>query len=100
MENQDSQITRPESKKMAAALLAIFLGALGIHKFYLGYKNAGIIHLAAWGVVLILTAISCGTLGILYFPLWLFPLVEGIIYLMKTDEQFIDIYQLNKKEWL
>jgi TM2 domain-containing membrane protein YozV len=39
MENQDSQIIRPESKRMAAALLAIFLGMFGVHKFYLGYKN-------------------------------------------------------------
>ena len=100
MENQDSQITRPESKKMAAAVLAIFLGALGIHKFYLGYKNAGIIHLAVWGVVLVLSFFTCGWGSFLFFPLWVFPLVEGIIYLMKTDEQFIDIYQLNKKEWL
>ncbi len=100
MENQESQVNRPESKRMTAALLAIFLGMFWVHKFYLGYKNAGIIHIAIWGGVLIFSFVSCGFGGFLFTPLWIFSLIEGIIYLMKSDEQFIDIYQLNKKEWL
>ena len=34
----------PKSK-LVAALLAIFLGTLGIHNFYLGHKQKGIIQL-------------------------------------------------------
>ena len=38
----------PKSK-IAAGLLAIFLGWLGIHKFYLGYTGPGIIlSIALW----------------------------------------------------
>lgn len=33
------------NKKLAAGLLGIFLGSFGIHKFVLGYNNAGIIML-------------------------------------------------------
>lgn len=31
--------------KTVAALFALFLGTLGMHKFYLGKKNAGLVYL-------------------------------------------------------
>ena len=34
-----------DKSKMAAGLLAIFLGSLGIHKFYLGYTKEAVIML-------------------------------------------------------
>lgn len=76
---------RPESKKMVAGLLAILIGSIGIHKFYLGYTSAGIIQIVA-------TIVTCGAAGII-------PLIEGILYLTKSDDEFIDTYQLNKKAW-
>ncbi|MCF2138561.1 MAG: TM2 domain-containing protein [Candidatus Lokiarchaeota archaeon] len=58
--------------RIVAALLAIFLGAFGIHKFYLGNITMGIIYLClSW----------TGITGIIGF-------IEGIIYLTKTDEEF------------
>ena len=33
------QVQKSEKNKIAAALLAFFLGGLGIHNFYLGYKG-------------------------------------------------------------
>ena len=43
---QPASTVAPSSKsKMAAALLAFFLGGLGIHKFYLGQSGAGIVYL-------------------------------------------------------
>lgn len=74
-----------ESKKVAAGVLALLLGGWGIHKFYLGYTAAGIIQI-------VLTFITCGLGGII-------PLVEGIIYLTKSDDEFIDIYQIGEKQW-
>jgi TM2 domain-containing membrane protein YozV len=71
-------------KKIPAALLAIFLGSLGIHKFYLGYTNAGIIQLLLG---------CCGIGGLL-------GLVEGIIYLTKTDEEFDAMYVRGQHPWL
>jgi len=34
-----------ENKKVIAGILAIVLGSLGIHKFYLGYTKEGLIQL-------------------------------------------------------
>ena len=74
-----------ESKRVLAGVLAIVLGGLAIHKFILGYTKTGIIQL-------ILTFATCGLVGLI-------SLIEGIIYLTKTDEEFIYTYQTNKKEW-
>jgi TM2 domain-containing membrane protein YozV len=74
-----------ESKRVIAGILALLLGSLGVHKFVLGYTQEGIIQL-------IISIVSCGILGII-------PFIEGIIYLTKTDEEFIYTYQTNKKGW-
>ena len=74
-----------ESKRIIAGILALLLGSLGVHKFVLGYTQEGIIQL-------ILSIVSCGILGVI-------PFIEGIIYLTKTDEEFIYTYQTNKKGW-
>lgn len=71
--------------KLVVALLAIFLGGLGIHKFMLGNSTAGIIQI-------VVTVVTCGLGGIIGF-------IEGIIYLMKSDEEFHQIYVVEKKAW-
>ncbi|ANY70666.1 hypothetical protein BBD42_09900 [Paenibacillus sp. BIHB 4019] len=58
--------------KVAAGLLAILLGGLGIHKFYLGRP--------IWGIIYIL---FCWT----YIPA-IVGLIEGIIYLLSSDQAF------------
>ena len=57
-----------QKSKMAAGLLGIFLGALGIHNFYLGYNNKAVAQL-------LITVLSC---GILSFASGIWGLVEGI----------------------
>ncbi|MFD1293083.1 TM2 domain-containing protein [Lutibacter holmesii] len=74
-----------ESKRVITGVLAIVLGSLGVHKFVLGYTKAGIIQL-------IISFVSCGILTLI-------PFIEGIIYLTKSDEEFINTYQKNTKEW-
>lgn len=78
---------------IAAALLAIFLGTLGIHKFYLGYNQAGFIMLA----VSILGSLF--TFGLAAMVMGLIAFIEGIIYLVKSQQEFDSIYVYNKKEW-
>ena len=66
----------PEQKsKLAAGLLAFFLGSLGIHNFYLGYTQKAVIQLCA---SLLGGVISCGiaTVGI---QIW--AIVEGVMIL-------------------
>ena len=78
---------------VAAGLLAIFLGVFGVHKFYLGYNTSGFIMLA----VTILGSIF--TLGLAAGVMWVIALIEGIIYLAKSQSEFDAIYVANKKEW-
>lgn len=74
-----------ENKKLMAGILAIVLGGFGIHKFILGYNKEGVIHI-------VITILTCGFGSIL-------GLIEGIIYLTKSDEEFFETYQANKKPW-
>ncbi len=78
-------VPQEESKRVLAGVLGILLGSLGIHKFILGYTTAGIIQI-------IISFVSCGILTII-------PFIEGIIYLTKSDEEFIETYQINEKQW-
>lgn len=92
-----------ECKKVAAGVLAILLGAFGVHKFYLGMTTPAVIMLS---ISLVGMVGGCACL-IIALPVPLFAtsimsiigLVEGIIYLTKTDQEFIDMYQIDKKEW-
>jgi len=80
-------------KKVPAAICAIILGALGIHKFILGMNKPGIIMLL---VTLVGGVITCGAAaGVMS----IIGLVEGIMYLTKSDEEFYKIYGEQKKEW-
>ncbi len=86
-----------ENKKILAGILAIILGSLGIHKFVLGYQKEGIILLV---VTIIGMVLSCIGIGI--FVVWatgLIGLIEGIIYLTKSDEEFYNTYQVGRKPW-
>ncbi len=80
-------------KKIAAGICGILLGWLGIHKFILGYTTEGIIMLVVSIVVGIFT---CGVGASL---MGLIGLIEGIIYLTKSDEDFVNTYITNKKGW-
>lgn len=77
------------SKKILAGILAIILGALGIHKFVLGYTTEGVI-------MLLVSILSCGFLA----PVMsIIGIIEGIIYLTKPDDQFEAIYITGRKPW-
>ena len=78
--------------KIVAALLAFFVGAFGIHKFYLGCKKAGIIMLVLFFTGFALFGIPSFIMGIIAF-------VEFILYLMKSDDDFQRIYVEGKKCW-
>ena len=58
--------------KVAAGILALFLGSFGIHNFYLGYTNKGLIQLLG-------SLLSC---GILLFPIAVWAFIEGVLILM------------------
>lgn len=85
-------VTSRTKDHVAAGLLAIFFGALGIHKFYLGYNTQGFIMLA-------LSVFGILTFGIVSTIVWLIAIIEGIIYLVKSQSEFEQIYVYQKREW-
>lgn len=87
------QIPPGANNKLAAGLCGLFLGGLGVHKFILGYTTEGIIMLLA-GLLggLVTCGIATGVVGVI-------GMVEGIIYLTKTDQEFYQMYVVNKKPW-
>ncbi len=80
-------------KKVVSGVVAILLGALGIHKFILGYTTEGIIMLVA---SLVGGFFLC---GIPTMAMSIIGIVEGIMYLTKSDEEFSRTYITNKKGW-
>ena len=77
----------PKSKT-TAGLLAIFLGAWGVHYFYLNKTAPGIVFLFIWLFFFFLWFIGA---RIFIFPIlleWLFCIIQGIIMLSMPDEQF------------
>ena len=86
-----------DNKKILVGILAIILGGLGIHKFMLGYNKEGFILLAVSIVSYILVCVGIGLLFV-WIPS-VIGLIEGIIYLTKSDEEFYNTYQVGKKPW-
>lgn len=78
---------------VSAGLLAIFLGVFGVHKFYLGCNNAGFIMLTMTIIGGMLT------FGLAAAVIWLIAIVEGVIYLTRSQTDFDRIYVLNQRDW-
>ena len=72
-------------KKIPAGILGILVGGLGIHRFYLDDAKGGVIRI-------VITLVTCGAGSLI-------GLIEGIIYLTKTDEEFVQTYIVEKKAW-
>lgn len=85
----EAALVEASNKKLAVGLLAIFLGFFGLHKFVLGYTTSGVI-------MLVVTVLTCGFGG---FVMGVIGLIEGIIYLTKTPEEFQATYIDGRKEW-
>ena len=91
----DSELSDSElsNRKLAAGLTGIFLGAFGVHKFVLGYTRPGVIMLVG---SLVGGVVTCGVAS---FALGVIGLIEGIIYLTKTPEEFQAMYFDAQREW-
>jgi TM2 domain-containing membrane protein YozV len=78
-----------DKSKVAAGVFGILLGSLGVHKFYLGYTKEGVIMLA----------VSVVSFGFLAGIVGIVGLVEGILYLTKTDAEFYSTYVAGRRAW-
>lgn len=77
------------NNKTFAGIIAILLGCLGLHKFILGYPKEGVIMLL----------ISIFGFGFGASVMFIVGLIEGIIYLTKSNQDFVNTYITGKKGW-
>ncbi|MCH8044882.1 MAG: NINE protein [Planctomycetes bacterium] len=84
-----AEIQQAASTKIAAGICGIFLGYLGIHKFIMGRTTEGVI-------MLLVSVLSCGFAALVMSVI---GIVEGIIYLTKSDEDFYQTYIVEEKGW-
>lgn len=87
--DEDREYRHFVNNKIAAGLCGILLGSLGIHKFLLGMTTPGVI-------MLLITLLTCGMGGAVTGVI---GMIEGIIYLTKSDEEFYELYAIEKREW-
>ena len=73
------------SKKILCGIMGILFGGLGVHRFILGDTSGGLIRI-------VITVLTCGIGSLI-------GLVEGIIYLTKSDAEFYQTYMVDKKAW-
>ena len=85
----DPARTQAANNKMAAGICGILIGGFGVHKFILGMTTPGLI-------MVLVTVLTCGFGGIV---MGVIGIVEGIIYLTKSDEEFYQTYVVQKKQW-
>jgi TM2 domain-containing membrane protein YozV/DNA-directed RNA polymerase subunit M/transcription elongation factor TFIIS len=86
---QHLKFKEANSKKITAGICGILIGGLGIHKFLLGYTTAGV-------VMLLVSLLTCGFGALVMHVI---GIIEGIMYLTKSDEDFYRIYVEGQKEW-
>ncbi|MGE5611579.1 MAG: GYF domain-containing protein [Bacillota bacterium] len=75
--------------RIAAGVCGIVLGYFGVHKFILGMVKPGLI-------MLLLTLGTCGGLAPV---VGLIGIIEGIVYLTKSDQEFYQRYMVQKQGW-
>ncbi len=80
------------SKKIPAGVCGILLGMFGVHKFILGYNKEGII-------TLVVTILGSFLFGLGPTVMGIIGLIEGIMYLVKSDEEFVATYVDGQKGW-
>jgi TM2 domain-containing membrane protein YozV len=73
------------SNKVLIGVLGILLGGWGVHRFMLGDVTGGLIRIG-------ITIVTCGIGAVI-------GLIEGIIYITKSDEEFYQTYVVGKKAW-
>lgn len=84
-------------KKIIAGILAILVGGLGIHGFYIGNNRMGITFLVIALISLPLACLYIGYLGII--ALNVISTIQGVIYLISSDHDYYQKYMVEKR-WM
>lgn len=73
----------PKSRVLAG-ILGIFLGGFGVHRFYLGYTNMGLIQVGSMLAGIVLSFLTCGILSFIPCAISIWGLIEGVLILAKS----------------
>ena len=85
--------SRQTNKQLMAAYCGIIFGGFGVHKFILGYSPEGFI-------MLVISVVGgTFTYGFTFLIMQLLGLIEGMIYLNKSPDEFVDTYFIKKQGW-
>lgn len=79
MDRVSAQYDIEKKSLLVSYLLWFFLGYVGGHRFYLGRPVSGLLMLALSAVTLLLTFVSFGFLGFLWFVVGLWWLVDALL---------------------
>ncbi|MDB5528355.1 MAG: hypothetical protein JWR51_1458 [Devosia sp.] len=79
MDRTSAQYDIEKKSLLVAYLLWFFLGYVGAHRFYLGRPISGFMMLALSAVTLVLTLVSFGFLGFLWFVVGLWWLIDALL---------------------
>lgn len=75
-----------DKSRVGFALLFLFLGPLGIHDFYIGRARMGLVWLFS-------TILTLGFGAFITVPL---SFIMGIVWLLKSDEEFANLVEFTK----
>lgn len=88
-------------KKHVAAILALLLGIFGVHRFYLGQRNKGILYLGSF-LIGLLSNVSFSHLGIepLFFIIpAILGLIDSVLFFVMPKEEFDYKYNDSSLAW-
>jgi TM2 domain-containing membrane protein YozV len=86
-------------KKIAAGICGILIGTFGVHKFIVGLTSGAVTMLVISLCCIVLAPFTCGATVIALPVMHIIGLIEGIIYLTKSDAEFYQTYMIQKRQW-
>lgn len=85
-------------KKIAAGICGILVGTFGVHKFVAGLTAGGVTMLCISLCCLVLWPFTC--VSIFALPVMhIIGMIEGILYLSKSDAEFYNLYMVQRRQW-
>lgn len=86
-------------KKIAAGICGILFGTFGVHKFIVGLTSGAVTMLVISLVSLVAGPFTCGITIFAIPVMHIIGIIEGILYLTKSDAEFYHIYMVQKRQW-
>jgi len=86
-------------KKIAAGVCGILFGTFGVHKFIVGLTGGAVTMLVVSLACAAAAPFTCGVTLLAVPVMHIIGIIEGIIYLTKSDADFYQTYIVQKRQW-